>query len=100
MLCNRNKFKSRPYVNESRIYKQIVKNYLKLSGKELVLNLSDYCERNNGRLTYEEMEEILGKHYPKAKWVDKSDIKRCVITFMEHTEYILYKYDDKYVYFP
>lgn len=100
MFCKRKKSNLRPYVDESKIYRQIVKNYLKLTGRELISNLSDYCERKGNRLTYEEMEEVLGKHYPKAKWVNKSDRKQCVITFMEHTEYIYYKYDNNYVYFP
>lgn len=87
-------------LNEEEIYRQVTANYLKLSGAEVVSLLGTFCERRNGMLTYDEMEKVLGKHYPKASWVDKNDKKECIKTFLEYSDFIFYKADETYVYFP
>lgn len=87
-------------LSKEEVYRQIVDNYLKLSGKEVVANLSNFCERSNGRLTYDEMEKVLGEHYPKAGWVDKNDKKKCILVFMEYSGFPFYLADENYFYFP
>lgn len=91
---------SKVELNEEEIYRQVTANYLKLSGAEVVSLLGIFCERRNGMLTYDEMEKVLGKHYPKASWVDKNDKKECIKTFLEYSDFIFYKADETYVYFP
>lgn len=87
-------------LNKKEIYRQIATNYLKFSGAEVVSLLGAFCKRRNGILTYDEMEIVLGEHYPKASWVDKNDKKECIKTFLEYSDFIMYKADDNYIYFP
>lgn len=87
-------------LSKEEVYRQIVDNYLKLSGREVVANLSNFCERSNGRLTYDEMEKVLGGHYPKASWIDKNDKKKSILTFMKYSDFSFYVADENYLYFP
>lgn len=87
-------------LSEREEYTKIVENYINFSGWGIISCLASLCEKNNGRLTYFQMEMVLGKHYPKASWVDKSDRKGCVETFLEHSGFMYYKADEDYIYFP
>lgn len=82
------------------IYSQIVKNYLSFSGKGITETLTDYISRRNVKVTYEEMGIVLGKHYPKAPWLDKSNNKMCIIVFLNEMGLSQIMFDDKYVILP
>jgi len=84
---------------DKEIYGAIVKNHLNFSGRHILNNLSEYCEQNHGRLTYYQAQRVLGVRYPKAPYVDKTDIRACVILFLKETG-IPFKFDDFYLYFP
>lgn len=87
-------------ISEEETYYQIVQNYIKFTGRGIISYLSDMIEKNNGKLTYFQMEMVLGRHYPKASWQDKSDRKECIKTFMQYVGFIYYRADEEYIYFP
>lgn len=80
-------------------YKQIVRNYLKLSGSEILEALAMNCTRTHGRISYEEMRHILGFHFPKAPYADKTDLRVCVILFLKAAG-LTFNFDENHVYFP
>lgn len=84
---------------DAEIYATIVKNYLKLSGDCFVETLGYECERTNGKLTYFQIYNVLGLHYPKAPYVNKEDTRACILLFLKETG-IPFKFDDTHVYFP
>lgn len=86
-------------LEDEKSYSDIVQNHLKFSGSQILDRLSECCERTNGRITYWEMQSILGFHYPKAPYCDKSDIKACTILFLKETG-IPFKFDNMYIYLP
>ncbi len=84
---------------DENIYGAIVKNHMNFSGCRILEALSDCCYKNDGRITYFEAKVILGAGYPKAPFVNKSDIRACIILFLKETG-IPFKFDDSYLYFP
>ena len=87
------------YLKEDIMYKTIVYNHLQLSGCNILNALSDYCQRTSGRISYDEMQEVLGKHYPKTIHVNVLDERLNVLLFLK-TSGLLFKFDENYVYFP
>lgn len=87
------------YFKDKELYSAIVKNHLKLSGNCIVNNLAEECDHTGGRLTYFQMQRVLGFHYPRAPYVKKDNIQACTILFLKEMG-IPFKFDDTYVYFP
>lgn len=87
-------------ISEEDAYYQIVQNYMNFSGRGIISYLADMCEMNNGKLTYFQMEMVLGRHYPKPSWQDKSNRKECIKTFMQYAGFIYYIADEEYIFFP
>ena len=81
------------------MYKAIVQNHLKLSGMCIMERLAYYCEKTKGRLDYEQVEEVLGFHYPKAPYIGKMDKRVSIIMFLKATG-IPFKFNETHVYFP
>lgn len=81
------------------IYSAIVKNHLNFSGRNILEALANACYKNEGRITYFEAKMILGIGYPKAPFVNKSDVRACIILFLKETG-IPFKFDESYLYFP
>ena len=84
---------------DENIYGAIVKNHLKFSGCNVLAALSKCCQDNYGRITYFQAKVILGIGYPKAPFVNKADVRACIILFLKETG-IPFKFDDDYLYFP
>lgn len=84
---------------EENIYGAIVRNHLNFSGCRVLDALSKRCNNYGGRITYFEAHMILGTGYPKAPFVDKADVRACIILFLKETG-IPFKFDDWYLYFP
>lgn len=84
---------------DENIYGAIVRNHLKFSGCHILESLSQCCENYNGRITYFQAHMILGTGYPKAPFVNKADMRACIILFLKETG-IPFKFDDWYLYFP
>ena len=80
-------------------YKQIVNNYLKLSGSDIMTRLSECCEKTSGKITYDEMQKIIGVHYPRAPYAIKADYRVNIILFLKETG-MLFKFDDNHIYIP
>lgn len=80
-------------------YKAIVQNHLKFSGREILSRLSECCQKTYGRVSYEEMDEVLGFHYPKAPNVNSCDNRVCIVLFLKETG-IPFKFDETHIYFP
>lgn len=84
---------------DENIYGAIVKNHLKFSGYNVLAALSKCCRDNFGRITYFQAKNVLGIGYPKAPFVNKSDVRACIILFLKETG-VPFKFDDDYLYFP
>ena len=84
---------------DENIYSVIVKNHLKFSGCHILEALSNCCDNNNGKITYFQAQMILGVGYPKAPFVNKADVRACIIMFLRETK-IPFMFDDTYLYFP
>lgn len=80
-------------------YKDVVNNYLNLSGIGFWENVSRKCQESGGYVTFQELEYILGEHYPKAPGVDKSNKKMCIIMFLNQLDVPYFPYES-YVIFP
>lgn len=87
------------YLKEDEIYKTIVYNHLQLSGCAILNALSDYCQRTSGRISYDDMQEVLGKHYPRTTHINVLDERLNVLLFLK-TSGMLFKFDESHVYFP
>lgn len=87
------------YLDIAGIYNQVVSNHLKLSGREILYALSDCCEKTQGRISYEQMKEILGKHYPRPLKSTNIDERVSIIVFLKEAG-ILFNFDEKHVYLP
>ena len=83
----------------AELYSAIVQNHLKFSGREIFERLSDCCEKTHGRITYEDMHEILGFHYPKAPYAVGVDNRVCIVLFLKEVG-IPFKFDETHVYLP
>lgn len=84
---------------DENIYGAIVRNHLKFSGCRILDALSECCVNYDGRITYFQAHTILGAGYPKAPFVNKADVRACIILFLKETG-IPFKFDDTYLYFP
>ena len=84
---------------DENIYGAIVRNHLKLSGCHILDALSECCKNYDGRITYFQAKLILGTGYPKAPFVNKEDMRACIILVLKETG-IPFKFDDSYLYFP
>lgn len=91
--------KGRVCFKDSGIYKTIVQNHLKMSGRDIVSKLSDACEELNGKISYKRLHAVLGFHYPKAPYISSVEPNMCIILFLKEMG-MPFKFDDKYVYFP
>lgn len=87
------------FFEDKELYSAIAKNHLRFSGSCIVEHLSEECERTGGKLTYFQLQRILGFHYPRAPYVNKDDTRACIIIFIKEMG-IPFKFDDTYVYFP
>ena len=84
---------------DENVYGAIVKNHLKFSGCHILDALADCCQNNDGRITYYQAKIVLGAGYPKAPFVNKADMRACIILFLKETG-IPFLFDDTYLYFP
>ena len=81
------------------LYSAIVKNHMKFSGFGIMERLVDYCDMTGGKMTYFQVQHVLGMHYPKAPYANKADTQACIILFLKELG-VPCKFDDNYVYFP
>ncbi len=81
-----------------REYKRIVQNYLRLSGYGVLESLKFYREQDGDRFTISKVRQIIGNYYPKSSWVDKSDERECVLTFLQYAG-IAYVVEDENICF-
>lgn len=89
----------RVILKNQQLYNAIVKNHLKFSGAEIIDKLAYYCERTHGRLTYNQVSQVLGFHYPKPPYIGKTDERVCIIAFLKEVG-IPFNFDENHVYFP
>lgn len=82
-----------------KIYNRIVQNHLKLSGKDILERLADMCEMTSGRISYKQMQEVLGAHYPKAPYAKCFDERISIILFLRELK-LPFKFDDFHIYLP
>lgn len=60
---------------------------------------ADICEKTNGRVSYDDLYEILGKDFPRAPWLAANDRDANIRAFFEMLE-IPFKADETHMYFP
>lgn len=87
------------HFKHEELYSAIVQNHLRFSGKEILERLGDCCQKTSGRITYEEMHEILGFHYPKAPYVVGVDNRVGIILFLREVG-LPFKFDETHIYLP
>lgn len=87
------------YLDRKGMYKSIVENHLRYSGRDILYSLADCCERTHGRVSYNEMNCVIGIHYPKAIKNRAATERICIIIFLKQTG-MLFKFDETHVYFP
>ena len=83
----------------NELYSAIVKNYLNFSGYGIMERLIDYCDMTGGKMTYFQVQHVLGMHYPRAPYANKADMQACIILFLKELG-VPCKFDTNYVYFP
>ena len=57
------------------------------------------CEKTSGRVSYDELYEILGRDFPRAPWLDPEDRDANIRAFFEALD-IPCKADETHIYFP
>lgn len=87
------------YLDKDGIYEAVVQNHLKHTGRDILTRLSECCEKTHGRISYPQMNEILGRHYPKALKSSSVDNRICIIIFLNQVG-LLFRFDENHVYFP
>lgn len=86
--------------NISLTYEQKVRQYLGNRNVTLFMNeFGNLCEKTDGRVSYEQLVELLGRDFPKASWVDPKDVKLQIIMFFNEIG-IPFIPDDTHIYFP
>ncbi|MBR6688673.1 MAG: hypothetical protein IKL68_01490 [Clostridia bacterium] len=60
---------------------------------------ADICEKTNGRVSYDELYELLGRDFPKAPWLDPKNRDANIRAFFETLD-IPCKADETHIYFP
>ena len=86
--------------DQSDIYPAIVRNYLKMSGKDFLSNLAFHCEKTSGRISYEAMSLMLSElHFPKPPYAAKVDEKTAMLIFLNNTG-LYFRVYEGYIYLP
>ncbi len=86
-------------LNANGTYSRVVQSYLRNNGSELLNDLSESCQRTNGRIGYWELSKILSEHFPKAIKSLNIDKRLNAIIFFKETGLPI-RFDEDYVYFP
>lgn len=84
---------------QKRQYSDDVKEYLVENRETFMVKLATLCEKKNGRISYDAMEEMLDYKYPKASWLDQRDVKGQLILLFKEMG-MLFKADETHLYFP
>lgn len=66
---------------------------------DFVEQWSDICEKTSGRVSYDELYELLGRDFPKAPWLDPENRNENIVAFFEMLS-IPCKADKTHIYFP
>jgi len=85
--------------NQIAEYSETVQEYLKEKGSEFLSAWVDACDKKSGRISYEDMECILGYNFPKAKWIPLTNKKAQIDTFFNELG-IPFRADETHLFFP
>ena len=85
---------------QTNAYSEKVQDYLSRNRETFLSKWVEMCNLNQGRISYEEMEEILGPNYPKAGWIDSEDKAAQIQCFFKEIDFPYYEADEEYLYFP
>ncbi len=81
-------------------YWSAVEQYLERRNRlSFVEEWADICEKTNGRVSYDELYELLGRDFPKAPWLDPENRDANIRAFFEMLD-IPCKADETHIYFP
>lgn len=79
-------------------YYLVVKNYLLFSGSGTVSTISDLLEKKGNKILFNDINTLLGNHYPKIEIARECD-ERIPIIFFLYNSGLIFKYDSMYIYF-
>lgn len=77
----------------------IIKNYINNNSKEIMDRLTDCCQITNGKISYDQMQEVLGFDSSKIDRDAKENVDYCVLLFLRGTK-LPFKYNDTHIYLP
>ena len=80
-------------------YSNKVKEYLESINKHFLADFAELCQQTNGRVSFVQIQNILGKKYPIAEWIDKDNMKEQIIIFFQQLD-IPFKATENHLYFP
>lgn len=80
-------------------YSMDVELYLERNRTKFLEEWADICGKTNGRVSYEELYEVLGKDFPKAPWNDPENINANIKAFFGELGFPCIA-DDTHIYFP
>ena len=81
-------------------YWNAVNQYLDAKGRlAFVEEWADICEKTSGRVSYDELYELLGRDFPKAPWLNPDNRNENIIAFFEMLD-VPFKADETHIYFP
>lgn len=81
------------------IYSEQVKKYLTENRKTFMEGWANLCGKTYGRVSYDELYEILGRNFPKAPWNDPNDRNSNIRAFFGELGFPC-KADSTHIYFP
>lgn len=87
------------YFSKNDLCRKIAKNHLKCSGNCVLQKLATSCDEYHGRLSYEQIQLILGFNNLKIKYKNGKYKKECILIFLKEMK-IPFVHDNKHVYFP
>ena len=78
----------------------VIERYLEERGRyAFVEKWADICEKTSGRVSYDELYELVGKDFPRAPWLNPLDRNANIKAFFEVLN-IPCIADDTHIYFP
>lgn len=92
------------YIKDEKIffdlesYQNEVESYLSKNGEFLLDKLSYFCSKNP-RISYTDIQEVLGYDYPKIIKSTTADKSVCAIVFLKQTG-MLFRFDNTAIYMP
>ena len=85
--------------NPSEMCEAIINNYISVNGKKIMDRLEDCCVITNGRISYSQMQEVLGINYSEIDNTSEEDVNECILMFLRGTK-LPFKHNDVYIYLP